>query len=916
METLVVFVLLFILVGPILSAVAMSNSRTARRDIEDLKRKIASLERAAQSDRPWSPVQDARPTTTTPTTPVRAPTRSAVKVAAPDHTDAQTVQPSRAAATQPPVATTATPVKATPRGSGGDSLEQALTSRWLVWLGGAAIALGGGFLVKYSIDQGWFGPEARVAISALIGGALVGLGEWLRRNPLARGVGRIDADQVAPSLTAAGIAMTFAAVWGAYSLYGFIGPLVAFVLLAAISFFAFGLALLHGPFLAALGLLGSYITPMLAPSDEPSAFGLFTYIFFVVVAATTTAHIRKWSWLNIGMITGAAGWTLLWFVGPWQASDVWTVGGFLLAVAAAIVGAAWLFSDREGDGAPASDQRYQGAVTAVMTVVVAVLALILLQADGYGPTSVGALAALSVFLFVVAVAGVTQFWTAVVSATLVGLSMLAWRFPSVERAPFGENDALLGLVPVAPSETLPFLWVSCAFAAFFAGAGFFARRLQPKQGVWPALSAAVPVLLLAIAYLKVQEFEVSLAWGMIGLALSAGFVVVTRHLTVRLRSDWDRDAIAAYATAAAAAIALAFAMSLERAFLTVSLAAIIPCIAWAYDRLEVAALRRVATVIAAIVLVRLAFNPEVFDYPIGTTPVFNWLLYGYGVPAACFAWSARIFNKQNGAAPVPLLQTGAIIFFALLFSLELHHLFTGSISSPDYSLTEASLQTMVWSIMAIGLNRMADDRPTSVIRLASVVLVLFAVSNFVLFQLIELNPLLEKEPVYGVFFFNILLIAYLAPVALSLGFGWIARKREMIGGARVANISALVLFLLYVTLETRRFFHGPDLSSDVIYDSEMYAYSVVWLVVALTFVGAAIRFGSATLRYASFIVLMATIAKVFLVDAAALTGVWRAASFIGLGLSLVGIGYVYQRYVFAAPNAPMPPANPEASATS
>jgi uncharacterized membrane protein len=46
---------------------------------------------------------------------------------------------------------------------------------------------------------------------------------------------------------------------------------------------------------------------------------------------------------------------------------------------------------------------------------------------------------------------------------------------------------------------------------------------------------------------------------------------------------------------------------------------------------------------------------------------------------------------------------------------------------------------------------------------------------------------------------------------------------------------------------------------------------------------------------------------VFLIDMAGLTGVWRALSFIGLGLVLVGIGYLYQRLLFRKPpEAPVP----------
>ena len=41
---------------------------------------------------------------------------------------------------------------------------------------------------------------------------------------------------------------------------------------------------------------------------------------------------------------------------------------------------------------------------------------------------------------------------------------------------------------------------------------------------------------------------------------------------------------------------------------------------------------------------------------------------------------------------------------------------------------------------------------------------------------------------------------------------------------------------------------------------------------------------------------------------AGLTGIWRALSFIGLGLVLVGIGWLYQRLLFprAAETAPAP----------
>jgi len=61
-------------------------------------------------------------------------------------------------------------------------------------------------------------------------------------------------------------------------------------------------------------------------------------------------------------------------------------------------------------------------------------------------------------------------------------------------------------------------------------------------------------------------------------------------------------------------------------------------------------------------------------------------------------------------------------------------------------------------------------------------------------------------------------------------------------------------------------------------------------------------------RLASAAVVVLTVAKVFLIDMADLDGIWRALSFIGLGLVLVGIGYLYQRLLFPPRSAVAAPA--------
>jgi uncharacterized membrane protein len=62
-------------------------------------------------------------------------------------------------------------------------------------------------------------------------------------------------------------------------------------------------------------------------------------------------------------------------------------------------------------------------------------------------------------------------------------------------------------------------------------------------------------------------------------------------------------------------------------------------------------------------------------------------------------------------------------------------------------------------------------------------------------------------------------------------------------------------------------------------------------------------------RLASAAVIGLTVMKAFLIDMSTLTGVYRALSFMCLGLVLVAIGWLYQRILFrrqaAPPGAPV-----------
>ena len=104
-----------------------------------------------------------------------------------------------------------------------------------------------------------------------------------------------------------------------------------------------------------------------------------------------------------------------------------------------------------------------------------------------------------------------------------------------------------------------------------------------------------------------------------------------------------------------------------------------------------------------------------------------------------------------------------------------------------------------------------------------------------------------------------------------------------------------LLALLWLTLETRHAFQGEVLAWGRISDAEWYAYSTVWLAFAGIILAISLYSRNEWLRRAALAGIGLVAAKVFLSDMAALEGVLRALSFLGLGGALMAIGYAYRR---------------------
>jgi uncharacterized membrane protein len=780
-------------------------------------------------------------------------------------------------------------------------IEEELTSRWLVWLGGLAMAIAGYFLVLYAVEHGLLGPKARVAGGLLLGALLSAAGEYLRRRPLQKAVASVRPDYVPQALTAAGLATMFAAVYAAYGFYGLIGPLLAFVLLAAVALGAFALSVLHGWFVAVLGLLAGFVTPALIPSDAPSAMALFTYLAVIAAACGAVMWYRPWSWLGFGTIAGSLLWTLLWLAEVYQGNDAIVLAGYWIVIHAihtALAGITnyetspplwrqWIPSHR------CDWVAWVGALVGVLMV------LAIGHVDNFTAPYLFAAGAL-VLVYCASAVWRPRFDALVILAGIFIICLFAiW---VTGASIFGliaiERGLPLDTPNVLVTEKLARLlnWAA-AFGLVWLAGTFWRLPTAERPHVWAAMSAAVPVILVAGLYGGTGDHLSDRQWAVIALGLATALLGCASWLRQK-RSSGDRLelSVGIYAIGVIAAISLALVFILHNAWLTVALAVQLPAIAWIIEKLDLPVLRRVALVIAIISIARLAANPFLGEYAVSATLGEHWVLYGYGLPLLAFHAAFVMFRKQADDLLVTVLESGRLLLLALLISGEIRVIVAGSLTAGSVSFLELGLHSSVWLTMAF-TRWWAYLRNARSVNWWGAAILTGLGSAAALYNILD-GPLLSWVTVGPLPLVNALGAAYLVPAA-ALGLTlWLARDLLIKWVRWVLSALAFVLGWAWLTFETRHAFQGSRLRPYAS-DAESYAYSAVWLVAAFAILTAAIYWKRAELRYASLALIVIAVAKVFLVDMADLEGLYRVASFLGLGLSLVAIGYIYQRFVFA-----------------
>ena len=903
MEILVGLLLVLLLLGgSIAGLIAVSRLSELERELGRLKQQVALLSRSgtaenrapatAESER--TAVTDkvaAKPDTPLPSAPISEP--MAIRTAPPEVARAVTPKLSPAA----PIST---------RGDEPDEpVESKLASRWMVWVGGVSLALGGIFLVKYGVEHTVLGPLGRVICGGLLGGALLLLSERLRY--LAGKERTVGPDYVPAALSGGGVIALYASLLTAFTYYHLLPAPLAFVLLALVSAIAMGLALLQGPFLAVLGLLGGYLVPALVSTGSGSLPGLLGYVALVSAAALSLQCYVQRRWLWWGTVLGHFLWFAIALWGLMTSPQSWIPAYLLISLYGfiALPGLGWRLCAPYLRALTPWDKSRSCVQDSYFILLLGSLWLLLLHWQWQG----SAASWLAIGLWVVGLNWLGRRilalqwagWIALLLqlALLLGTG-IGWgtRGFSPDLWSWSQHLAALQMWSLWSASAL-ILLVQCLLLTYQVWQlPALPARLKPalRPGYLASLLVCAPLLSLALLYWRAPVVagmwsDGSLIWPLQALLLMVLF-------TLGSESRRGESVVrVAFMAGANGALVLALVSWLKEEGLTVALALQLLLLANLARREQAPIPHWLFKLLLAVVVVRLSLNPWLADYPLTGLFGLHWSLYGYGIPVLCAFMAARRLPASVGHHTAQWLEAAGIQLLTLWLSLEGRYFLThGEPFAAPYDFASATFHGVTWGALALvyGYKARLPGSMQKLYDFASRALCIMMLGMIWVVTLFS-NPLFNPVEVGSLFLLNWITLAWAIPALLCLlalrFITWQARGRAVLSG------SALLFSLIWLSLSVRQIWHGSRLDLGSVLDAEQYTYSAVWLLFAIVLMVLGGYLAHARLRQAALAILALAVLKIFLWDMSDLGGLYRALSFIGLGGALVGLGWFYQHRI-------------------
>ncbi|OGF64909.1 hypothetical protein A2Z53_02995 [Candidatus Giovannonibacteria bacterium RIFCSPHIGHO2_02_42_15] len=184
---------------------------------------------------------------------------------------------------------TATPTSQTSKSSKGDV--ESYIGRWILGVVGVvAILFGASFFLKFAFDNNLIGPAGRVAMGIIAGLIFIFLGEYLRPR----------LQKYSFILSGGGLGLLYLSVYSAYWFYNFLSQPAALGFMSAITAFGIVLSIWADAMpVAAISIVGGFITPFLLSTGIANDAGFFTYLVILNLAVLIVSFFKKWHALTL-----------------------------------------------------------------------------------------------------------------------------------------------------------------------------------------------------------------------------------------------------------------------------------------------------------------------------------------------------------------------------------------------------------------------------------------------------------------------------------------------------------------------------------------------------------------------------------------------------------------------------------------
>ncbi len=267
---------------------------------------------------------------------------------------------------------------------------------------------------------------------------------------------------------------------------------------------------------------------------------------------------------------------------------------------------------------------------------------------------------------------------------------------------------------------------------------------------------------------------------------------------------------------------------------------------------------------------------------------------------------------RRDAVP-PRILKAALAAASVFAGVALHALyrqgFAASFGS-DFVATGLG-QRLLWDAVLIGGGWLAARRGHDAVARP---LVWAGTAHLFCYSLILHNPLWIAQGVGAVPVLNLI-----APLFMLAWFAMHASVERLTTRGlvidRFVQLVTMTLVAGFAWATLRQAFHGTLLVDPGVTSAENILRSVLILALAVGFLLWGIRTKRHDWRIASLVLMLGAVAKVFLFDASGLEGLLRIGSFVVLGFSLIGIGWLYSRQL-KRDGEPLRPADPSKSSTA